>query len=97
MAQEKGMSEQAQENLKRGAVKGGLTNAAGDHPEPTDEHERIREGGRKGGQARAEQMGTEGYKEMGRKGGLATKDKSGGEAAAEKGIELDESKFTNKN
>jgi hypothetical protein len=40
-------------------------------------------------------LGKEGYQEMGRKGGLATKDKSGGEAAAEKGIDIDESKFTN--
>jgi hypothetical protein len=41
-------------------------------------------------------MGHDGYSEMGKKGGLATKDKSGGEAAAEKGIDIDESKFTNK-
>jgi len=48
----------------------------------------------RGGQARAGQLGTEGYQEMGKKGGLATTDMSGGEAAAEKGIKLDESKFT---
>ncbi len=48
----------------------------------------------RGGQARAGQLGSEGYQEMGKKGGLATTDMSGGEAAAEKGIKLDESKFT---
>lgn len=58
--------------------------------------ERIVEGGRKGGQARAAQMGREGYQEMGRKGGLATKDMSGEEAAREKGIEIDEAKYKTK-
>ncbi|GAQ81842.1 late embryogenesis abundant protein [Klebsormidium nitens] len=98
------MSQEAQENVVRGGIKGGTTKGDGSQSEPSQEQvhglsqdaqERIREGGRKGGQARAEQLGREGYQEMGRKGGLATKDKSGGEAAAEKGINLDESKFTN--
>ncbi|CAI7871556.1 unnamed protein product [Closterium sp. NIES-53] len=50
-------------------------------------------GGERGGQARAEQIGSEGYQEMGRKGGLSTTEQSGGEAAAEKGIDIDESKY----
>ncbi|KAH7276921.1 hypothetical protein KP509_39G026600 [Ceratopteris richardii] len=57
---------------------------------------KIIEGGRKGGQTRAQQIGREGYQEMGRKGGLSTMDKSGEEAAKEKGIEIDESKYRTK-
>ncbi|MCO5602356.1 hypothetical protein L7F22_056487 [Adiantum nelumboides] len=49
--------------------------------------------GSKGGQARALQLETKGYKEMGRKGGLATIDMSGGEAVEAKGVDIDESKF----
>lgn len=60
-------------------------------------HEGYQELGHQGGEARREQMGQEGYKEMGRKGGLSTMDKSGGERVEEEGIEIDESKFTNKN
>ncbi|GFP97661.1 em-like protein gea6 [Phtheirospermum japonicum] len=58
--------------------------------------EHLAEGRSKGGQARREQLGTEGYQEMGRKGGLSTGDKPGGERAAEEGIEIDESKFRTK-
>ena len=47
----------------------------------------------RGGQARKEQLGTEGYKEMGRKGGLTTTEESGGERALGEGIAVDESKF----
>lgn len=50
-------------------------------------------GGKRGGEARREQMGEEGYREMGRKGGLSTKEESGGEHAAREGIEIDESKY----
>ena len=53
-------------------------------------------GGKSGGEARAEQMGREGYQEMGRKGGLSTMEKSGEEAAKEKGVEIDESKYRTK-
>ncbi|GBG79975.1 hypothetical protein CBR_g30237 [Chara braunii] len=59
-------------------------------------HLRVVEGGRRGGQARREQLGHEGYSEMGRKGGLSRMDKSGEEAAREKGIEIDESKYKTK-
>lgn len=48
----------------------------------------------KGGQARSEQLGHEGYQEMGKKGGSATSEQSGGDAAAAAGREIDESKFT---
>lgn len=50
----------------------------------------------RGGQARKEQIGREGYQEMGRKGGLSTVDQSGGERAEQEGIPIDESKFRTK-
>ncbi|MCO5600699.1 hypothetical protein L7F22_054814 [Adiantum nelumboides] len=56
-------------------------------------YEHIKEGGRKGGETRAQEMGTEGYKKMGKKGGLARTGQLGGEAAEEQGIEIDESKY----
>ena len=52
--------------------------------------------GTRRGQTSKDQMGHEGYQEMGLKGGLSTMDKSGGDPAAEKGIEIDESKFRTK-
>lgn len=57
---------------------------------------RLIEGAKKGGQARAAQMGKEGYQEMGRKGGLATKEKSGEAAAKEQNIKIDEEKYKTK-
>jgi len=48
----------------------------------------------KGGQTRAEQLGHEGYQEMGKKGGLSSNGQDSETAAAEKGVEIDESKFT---
>ncbi|KAL3692859.1 hypothetical protein R1sor_006510 [Riccia sorocarpa] len=80
-----GKSLEAQEHLAEGRSKGGQTRA--------DQlgTEGYQEMGSKGGQTRASQLGTEGYKEMGKKGGQD----SGGEAAAKKGVEIDESKFTN--
>ncbi|KAI5077863.1 hypothetical protein GOP47_0007687 [Adiantum capillus-veneris] len=56
-------------------------------------YEHIKEGGHKGGQTRAQQLGHEGYEEMGKKGGLARTGQSSGEAAEEQGVEIDESKF----
>ncbi|XP_022764474.1 late embryogenesis abundant protein D-19-like isoform X2 [Durio zibethinus] len=53
----------------------------------------LAEGRHKGGEARKQQMGKEGYQEMGHKGGLSTTDKSGGERASEEGIPIDESTF----
>ncbi|KAL3692860.1 hypothetical protein R1sor_006511 [Riccia sorocarpa] len=84
-----GKSLDAQERLAEGRSKGGQTRA--------DQlgTEGYQEMGSKGGQTRASQLGTEGYKEMGKKGGHATKEDSSGEAAAKKGVEIDESKFTN--
>ena len=49
----------------------------------------------KGRQARAEQLGHDGYVEMGKKGGSATNEQSGGDAAAAFGHDIEESKFTN--
>ncbi len=49
----------------------------------------------RGGQARSEQLGHEGYVEMGKKGGSTTSEMSGGDAAAAAGRDIDESKFTN--
>lgn len=49
----------------------------------------------KGGQARAEQLGHDGYVEMGKKGGSTTNEQSGGDAAVAVGHAIDESKFTN--
>eukprot|EP00850_Spirogloea_muscicola_P010842 SM000065S20191 [mRNA] locus=s65:214891:215592:+ [translate_table: standard] len=54
----------------------------------------LAEGRSKGGQSRAQELGTEGYQEMGKKGGLSSNDASGGERAEKEGIPLDESKFT---
>ncbi|KAL1359933.1 hypothetical protein HN51_005263 [Arachis hypogaea] len=48
-----------------------------------------------GGQTRKEQIGIAGYQKMGRKGGHSTMDKSGEKYAAEEGIDINESKFTN--
>ncbi|XP_059598110.1 protein SLE2 isoform X2 [Vitis vinifera] len=58
--------------------------------------EHLAEGWSRGGQARKEQIGREGYQEMGRKGGLSTVDQSGGERAEQEGIPIDESKFRTK-
>ena len=49
----------------------------------------------KGRQARAEQLGHDGYVEMGKKGGSTTNEQSGGDAAVAVGHAIDESKFTN--
>ncbi|KAH9533563.1 hypothetical protein CY35_18G059200 [Sphagnum magellanicum] len=59
-----------------------------------DAQKRLAEGRSKGGQTRAEQLGHEGYQEMGKKGGLSSSGQDSETAAAEKGVEIDESKFT---
>ncbi|KAG0576796.1 hypothetical protein KC19_5G109400 [Ceratodon purpureus] len=49
----------------------------------------------RGGQARAGQLGHDGYVEMGRKGGSVTSEESGGRAAASTGRDMDTAKVTN--
>ncbi|XLU54725.1 protein SLE1-like [Arachis ipaensis] len=84
-----GKNLEAQEHLAEGRSRGGQTR------KKQLGSEGYHEMGTKGGQTRKEQIGTAGYQEMGRKGGLSTMDKSGGEHAAEEGIDINESKFTN--
>ncbi|TVU18929.1 hypothetical protein EJB05_35049, partial [Eragrostis curvula] len=101
---------EAQEHLAEGRSKGGQTRSeqlghegysemgkkGGETRKEQLGEEGYKDMGSKGGQARSEQLGEEGCKEMGKKGGLATKEESGGERAAREGIDIDESKFTNK-
>ncbi|KAL3698995.1 hypothetical protein R1sor_017017 [Riccia sorocarpa] len=58
--------------------------------------QRLAEGRSKGGQHRAEQLGSEGYSEMGTLGGLSSNGADGAQVAEDRGVEIDTSKFTNK-
>ncbi|XP_015960995.1 protein SLE1 [Arachis duranensis] len=84
-----GKSLETQEHLAEGRSKGGQTR------KEQLESEGYHEMGIKGGQTRKEQIGIAGYQKMGRKGGHSTMDKSGEKYAAEEGIDINESKFTN--
>ncbi|XP_057758046.1 protein SLE1-like [Arachis stenosperma] len=84
-----GKSLEAQEHLTEGRNKGGQT-----RKEQLGSEE-YHEMGIKRGQTRKEQIGTAGYQEMRRKGGHSIMDKSGEKYAAEEGININESKFTN--
>ncbi|XP_023639106.1 protein SLE1 isoform X2 [Capsella rubella] len=88
----------SREELDEKAKQGETVVQGGTGGKSLEAQEHLAEGRSKGGQTRKEkeQLGHEGYQEMGRKGGLSTMDKSGGERAEEEGIEIDESKFTNK-
>ncbi|KAL4366768.1 hypothetical protein GQ457_05G031950 [Hibiscus cannabinus] len=87
-------SQQEREELDRRARQGETVVPGGTGGKSLEAQQQLAEGRSRGGQARKEQIGTEGYQEMGRKGGLSTVNKSGGERAAEEGILIDENKFT---
>ncbi|CDP16032.1 unnamed protein product [Coffea canephora] len=86
-------SEQGRAELDRKAREGEVVVPGGTGGKSLEAQEHLAEGRSRGGQARREQLGTEGYQEMGKKGGLSATDKSGGERAAEEGTPIDESKF----
>ncbi|KAL3692861.1 hypothetical protein R1sor_006512 [Riccia sorocarpa] len=88
-------SKQERKELDERAKEGEEVVPGGRGGKSLEAQKHLAEGRSKGGQTRASQLGTEGYQEMGKKGGHATKDASGGEAAAQKGVEIDESKFRN--
>ncbi|XP_072984432.1 em protein H5-like [Typha latifolia] len=84
-------TEQERAELDRRAKEGETVVPGGTGGKSLEAQEHLAEGRSRGGQARKEQIGTEGYEEMGLKGGLSTKEESGGESAAREGIEIDES------
>ncbi|WKA00647.1 hypothetical protein VitviT2T_018984 [Vitis vinifera] len=70
-----GGSLEAQEHLAEGWFSSGISSKVSRF------YSFFTAGRSRGGQARKEQIGREGYQEMGRKGGLSTVDQSGGERA----------------
>ncbi|KAJ1698467.1 hypothetical protein LUZ63_006979 [Rhynchospora breviuscula] len=89
-------SEQERKDLDRRAQEGETVVPGGTGGKSLEAQELLAEGRHRGGEARREQMGEEGYREMGKKGGLSRTEESGGERAAREGIEIDESKFRTK-
>nr|AWJ68115.1 late embryogenesis abundant [Cleistogenes songorica] len=88
--------QESRKELDRKAKEGETVVPGGTGGKSLEAQEHLAEGRSKGGQTRKEQLGEEGYSEMGKKGGLSTKEESGGERAEREGIDIDESKFTNK-
>ncbi|KAF0925778.1 hypothetical protein E2562_018437 [Oryza meyeriana var. granulata] len=88
--------QQERSELDRMAREGQTVVPGGTGGKSLEAQENLAEGRSRGGQARKEQMGEEGYREMGRKGGLSSTDESGGERAAREGIDIDESKYKTK-
>ncbi|XP_024398409.1 protein EMB-1 [Physcomitrium patens] len=84
----------SQEDLDAKAAAGETVVPGGTGGRSFQAQKNLAEGRSKGGQARAEQLGHEGYVEMGKKGGSATTDMSSGGAAEAAGRGIDETKFT---
>nr|XP_025693012.1 protein SLE1-like [Arachis hypogaea] len=84
-----GKNLETQKHIAKGRSRGGQTR------KEQLESERYHEIGTKRGQTIKKQIGTAGYQEIERKGCLSTMDKSGRKHAAEEGIDINESKFTN--
>ncbi|PPD70078.1 hypothetical protein GOBAR_DD33050 [Gossypium barbadense] len=89
-------SQQERDELDRRARQGETVVPGGTGGKSVEAQENLAGGRSRGGQARRDQIGREGYQEMGRKGGLSTVEKSGGEREAEEGIPINEDKFATK-
>ncbi|KAK8946933.1 Em-like protein GEA6 [Platanthera zijinensis] len=79
-------TEQERRKLDEKARQGEAVIPGGAGGKSLEAQEHVAEGRSRGGQARKEQIGTEGYKEIGRMGGLTATEVSGGERAPEEGV-----------
>lgn len=83
------------EDLDARAAAGETVVPGGTGGKSVEAQERLAEGRSKGGQHRKEQLGSEGYAEMGKLGGLSSNGADGSEVAEDRGIDIDDSKFSN--